>query len=419
MKKMRKGQVSGWFQGLPEMVFAGRGHRLCALPAVKKLFQSGKALVWRMEAKKLAGSGKTCAKGYFLALIFLYFRDIYITQASWRERETGMEHNWILRGREVLDIEIEGIRATRDRLDEAFAQAVGLLAGCTGRVAVMGVGKSGLVGRKIAATLSSTGTPAFFLHPVEGAHGDLGSIREQDVVLAISYSGTTAELAAILPAIRSMGAKIIGITSGRDSALAILSDVVLDCTIPREACPMNLAPTSSTTATLALGDALAVCLIDKKNFTARDFKKFHPGGALGARLSGSVADVMHRENLPLAPDTALLAEALRIQDSGGFGAVVFTDAAGMLAGILTDGDVRRLAARGGLYPDRPAREVMVASPLRARPDESAAKVMDTMEQKAITLLPVVDAAEKVVGVVHIHDILGKGTINFSGAFAGK
>ena len=330
-----------------------------------------------------------------------------------------MENNWILRGREVLDIEIEGIRATRDRLDEGFAQAVGLLAACTGRVAVMGIGKSGLVGRKIAATLSSTGTPAFFLHPVEGAHGDLGSIREKDVVLAISYSGSTAELVAILPAIRSMGAKIIGVTSGRDSALANLSDVVLDCTIPREACPMNLAPTSSTTATLALGDALAVCLIDKKDFTARDFKKFHPGGALGARLSASVADVMHRENLPLAPDSARLADALGIQDTGGFGAVVFTDATGVLTGILTDGDVRRLATRGGLHPDRPAREVMVASPLRARPDESAAKVMDTMEQKAITLLPVVDATEKVVGVVHIHDILGKGTIKFSGAFSAK
>ena len=325
-----------------------------------------------------------------------------------------MESDWILRGREVLDIEIEGIRAARDRLDDAFVQAVGLLAACTGRVAVLGVGKSGLVGRKIAATLSSTGTPAYFLHPVEGAHGDLGTISEKDVVVAISYSGTTAELVAILPAIRSLGVKVIGITSGRNSTLAKLSDVVLDCTIPREACPMNLAPTSSTTTTLALGDALAVCLIDKKDFTARDFKKFHPGGALGARLSGSVADVMHTQNLPLAKDTASLADALRVQDSRGFGAVVFTDGAGLLAGILTDGDVRRLAARGGLQPDRPAREVMVCSPMHVHPEESAATVMDTMEQKSITLLPVVDATEKVIGVVHIHDILGKGAIKFSG-----
>ena len=327
-----------------------------------------------------------------------------------------MENDWILRGREVLGIEIEGIQAVRDGLDQAFVRAVGLLSSCTGRVAVMGVGKSGLVGRKIAATLSSTGTAAFFLHPVEGAHGDLGSIRAQDVVLAISYSGATAELVAILPAIRSIGARIIGITSGRDSALASLADVVLDCTIPREACPMNLAPTASTTATLALGDALAVCLIDKKNFTATDFRKFHPGGALGARLSGSVAEVMHRENLPLAPDTAVLAHALSVQDKGGFGAVVFTSHTGHLAGILTDGDVRRLAARGGLDPTRPVREVMVTSPLCAHPEDNAAKTMDTMEQKAVTILPVVDGTGRVVGVVHIHDLLGKGAISFSSNF---
>lgn len=325
-----------------------------------------------------------------------------------------MTHDWIQRGKDVLAIEIEALASVRDRLGPSFSDAVDLLAACAGRVALTGIGKSGLVGRKIAATLSSTGTPAFFLHPVEGAHGDLGLVRENDVVIAISHSGRTDELNAILPALRGLGARIIAITAGLNSPLAELSDLVIDATIPREACPMNLAPTSSTTATLALGDALAVCLMDIKAFSPKDFRRYHPGGALGQRLSLSVADLMHTLDLPLAPDGAPLSEALAVLDKYGFGAVLLTDAGGRLTGILTDGDVRRMLCRG--LPDlgAPASAFMTAGPRCATAAMSAAELMDIMEQKAITVLPVVDEKLMVAGIVHMHDLLGKGRIRFAG-----
>lgn len=326
-----------------------------------------------------------------------------------------MAHNWIERGKEVIGIEMDGLADVRGRLGPSFAAAVDMLAACKGRVAITGIGKSGLVGRKIAATLSSTGTPAYFLHPVEGAHGDLGSVREGDVIIAISYSGRTDELNAILPSLRSLGARVIAITSGLHSPLAELSDVVIDCTVPREACPMNLAPTSSTTATLALGDALAVCLIDIKSFTAKDFRRYHPGGALGQHLSLSVADVMHTENLPLAADSAPLRMALDVLDKGGYGAVILTDEQKRLTGILTDGDVRRIVCRGKPDLDQPAARTMTRDPRHAVADMSAAELMDIMEQKAITVLPVVRDDLTVTGIVHMHDLLGKGRIKFAGA----
>lgn len=323
-----------------------------------------------------------------------------------------MPKDWIRRGREVLDIEMEGLASVRDRLGESFADAVRLLAACTGRVAVTGIGKSGLVGRKIAATLSSTGTPAFFLHPVEGAHGDLGSLRENDVVIAISHSGKTDELNAILPALRSLGASVIAITAGLASPLAAMADTVIDAAIPREACPMNLAPTSSTTATLALGDALAVCLIDIKAFGPGDFKKYHPGGALGRRLCLAVADIMHK-NAPCLPDDRPLREALDLLDSGGFGAVLLTDGQGALSGIITDGDLRRMLARGKADLDAPAKSVMTGSPRFAAPGMSVAELMDIMEAGAITVLPVADENLRIQGIVHMHDLLGKGAVRFS------
>lgn len=323
-----------------------------------------------------------------------------------------MPKDWTARGKEVLDIEIEALTEVKNRLGPSFTQAVHLLAACEGRVAITGIGKSGLVGRKIAATLSSTGTPAYFLHPVEGAHGDLGSVRRGDVVIAISHSGKTDELTAILPALRSLGAAIIAITAGLDSPLAAMADAVIDATIPREACPMNLAPTSSTTATLALGDALAVCLIDIKSFGPGDFKKYHPGGALGQRLKLAVSDIMH-ENAPVLPDARPLGEALEILDKGGFGAVLLTDAEGALSGILTDGDVRRLLVRGRAAPDAPANGVMTRNPRFALPGMSAAELMDIMEAKAITVLPVADANLRIRGIVHMHDLLGKGQVRFS------
>lgn len=322
-------------------------------------------------------------------------------------------NDWIQRAREVLAIEQDGLQRVSENIDENFSKAVELLAACTGRVAITGIGKSGLIGRKMAATMTSTGTPAFFLHPVEGAHGDLGSIRENDIVIAISYSGKSVEVNAILPALRSMGVTIIGMTSGLHSPMAQLSDIVLDTTIPREACQINMIPTTSTTATLALGDALAICLMDVKSFTASDFKKFHPGGDLGQRLRLSVADIMHKD-VPLCLAKTPLAEALAIQDKGGFGAVVIVDENKKLTGIFTDGDVRRLISTGNLHLEALVGDCMAKKPRYAYKDHSAAELMDIMEKKAITVVPVVDEAAKVVGIVHMHDILGKGQITFSG-----
>ncbi|MDR2800325.1 MAG: KpsF/GutQ family sugar-phosphate isomerase [Desulfovibrio sp.] len=317
------------------------------------------------------------------------------------------------RAREVLDIEIEALGHVRDRLGETFAEAVELLAACKGRVALTGIGKSGLIGRKIAATLSSTGAPAYFLHPVEGLHGDIGLIRPEDAVIAVSYSGKTEELLTLLLSIRGLGPKVIALTSGLDSPLAALADLVLDVTVAREACSMNLVPTSSTTATLALGDALAVCLMDRRNFNPADFARYHPGGSLGRRLSLAAADVMHRENLPLARSDAPLGEVLRVLDTGGFGAVILTGEEDELAGIITDGDLRRLVCAGGLKTADPASAVMRTSPSCADLGMSAAELMDIMELKAITVLPVVDGERRVRGLVHLHDLLGKGSLRFS------
>jgi len=320
---------------------------------------------------------------------------------------------WLALAREVLDIEIEGLAAVRGQLDGGFTEALARLGACTGRVVVTGIGKSGLVGRKIAATLSSTGTPAFFLHPVEGAHGDLGMIRPEDVVLALSNSGETDELNALLPALRSLGAAVVSITSGAASTLARLSDVVIEARVPREACPMNLAPTASTTAALAVGDALAVCLMRMKDFGTRDFRRVHPGGALGARLAQPVAALMHAERLPVAAETAPLKDALAALNAGGFGLVALTGADGRLAGVLTDGDVRRLVCRDALDLARPAAEAMTRNPRSVPAQMSAAQVLDLMEARQITVLPVLSEDGRLAGVVHVHDLLGKGGVRFS------
>ncbi len=321
--------------------------------------------------------------------------------------------DWIAVGRQVIDTEIAGLEAVRDALGPSFARAVAMLGECRGRVVVSGIGKSGLVGRKIAATFSSTGTPAFFLHPVEGAHGDLGSIRSDDMVLALSNSGRTEELNAVLPALRSLGAGVIAITGDEESPMARMADCVLYSGVPREACPMNLAPTASTTALLALGDALAVSLIRYKSFSPDDFKRFHPGGNLGQRLRVPVAAIMHTRNMPLAPVEASLGEALNILNAGGLGVVLFVDAQRKLVGLFTDGDLRRLVCRGALSPDRPAAEIMVANPCHGRQGQSVAELLDIMEGAAITVLPVTDENGLLLGVVHLHDLLGKGAVRFS------
>ncbi|MFV0421928.1 KpsF/GutQ family sugar-phosphate isomerase [Oleidesulfovibrio sp.] len=322
--------------------------------------------------------------------------------------------DWVPLAREVLDIEIEGIAAMRDRLNGGFVEALTLMADCTGRVVITGLGKSGLVGRKLASTLSSTGTPSFFLHPVEGAHGDMGMIRSDDVVVAISNSGETDELNAILPTLRSLGASIIAMTGKAESTLGKSADVVLDTGVAREACPLNLAPTASTTAVLAMGDALAVCLIHWKSFTEDDFLRYHPGGSLGQRLSMRVETLMHTENLPSVRETMQAGEALRVLDGGRLGTVLITDGIGRLSGILTDGDVRRLVCRDkGIEMTAPVSNIMVRRPMTAKKGHSVAQLIDLMEEKAITVLPITDDEGMLCGVVHLHDLLGKGGVKFS------
>ncbi|MGE4558039.1 MAG: SIS domain-containing protein [Desulfovibrionaceae bacterium] len=318
----------------------------------------------------------------------------------------------VARGREVLDIEIEGLQAVRDQLGEGFSKAVEMLAACSGRVVVTGIGKSGLVGRKIAATMSSTGTPSFFLHPVEGAHGDMGMIQPADVTLAISNSGETDELNAILPVIRTLGAGIVAMTGDVSSTLARMADAVIEVRTPREACPMGMAPTASTTATLAVGDALAVRLMDLHSFKSSDFRRFHPGGVLGGRLALLVDELMHSEDLPTVSEDALLEDALRVLDERRLGLAVVTDGAGRLVGVVTDGDVRRLVRRGGLDPRACVSEMMTRNPRKATSGAKAALALDTMENHQVTVLPVVGPEDKLMGVVHMHDLLGKGRVKF-------
>lgn len=321
--------------------------------------------------------------------------------------------DWLVKAREVLDIEARGLAVVRDRLDDSFVRALELLASCTGRVVVTGLGKSGLVGRKIAATLSSTGTPAFFLHPVEGAHGDLGMIRGEDVIVAISNSGETDELNNILPSLKTLAGAVISLTGGARSTMARLSDVVIDTSVPCEACPLGVAPTASTTAALAVGDALAVCLIDWKSFELDDFRRFHPGGALGQRLTKRVEELMRSSRLPVVPGGASLGQALETLNAGGLGCVCILDKDGRLLGLLTDGDVRRLVCSGRLTMDAPVDSVMTVAPLHAAPGQQAAEVLDLMESRAITVLPVIASDRTLAGMVHMHDVLGQGRVKFS------
>lgn len=320
--------------------------------------------------------------------------------------------SWLELAREVLDIEIEGLEAVRGQLNGGFTEALARLGACTGRVVVTGIGKSGLVGRKIAATLSSTGSPAFFLHPVEGAHGDLGMIRPEDVVLALSNSGETDELNTLLPALKSLGAAIICLTAEPGSTLARMSDVVIEARVPREACPLGLAPTASTTAALAVGDALAVCLMRMKDFGKGDFKRVHPGGALGARLSQPVSCLMRSENLPLADEATPLALALQTLSAGGYGLLAVTGPDG-LVGVLTDGDVRRMLVKRGFDPAAPVRDFMTKNPQSVPSATSAAQVLDLMEARQITVLPVLAQDGALAGLVHLHDLLGKGRVRFA------
>jgi arabinose-5-phosphate isomerase len=317
------------------------------------------------------------------------------------------------RAAEVLRIESGGILSIAERLDKNFVRAVELLEQCAGKVVVTGMGKSGLICRKIAATLASTGTPAFFLHAADALHGDLGMIKQGDVVLAISNSGETDEILKLLPHIRHYGLKLVVMTGNLESSLAKAGDVVLDVRVPEEACPLGLAPTASTTAALAMGDALAVVVLERKGFKEEDFALRHPGGILGRRLLLRVAELMHRgEELPLVSEETLMKEALFEITSKRLGIVGVVNAAGQLVGVVTDGDLRRgLQKHGEKILNKRADELMTRNPRTIGDDALASDALVKMEdpQRPITALFVLENhSRKPIGVIHIHDILKAG-----------
>jgi arabinose-5-phosphate isomerase len=312
-------------------------------------------------------------------------------------------------GRRVLDIEARAVQALVQRLDGGFSEAVDLLYGCKGKVVVSGMGKSGLIGQKIAATMASTGTPSFFLHPAEGLHGDLGMLARGDVLIAISNSGETQEILQLLPFMERMGIPVVAIVGRMGSTLAKNSAVALDVSVAEEACPMGLAPTASTTAALAMGDALAVALLEKRGFKEQDFAQFHPGGTLGRRLLVKVRDVMHvGAELPQVKETVSASEAILEMSAKKLGMTTVVDRAGALAGIITDGDLRRFLQRGGDFSKTTAGFLASHHPKLIGPDELAAKAVEMMERYSITTLVVADNAKRIVGVVHLHDLLKHG-----------
>ena len=307
---------------------------------------------------------------------------------------------------ETLDIEAAALSGLKARLNEGFSQAVRMMLDVRGRVVVMGMGKSGHIGRKIAATLASTGTPAMFVHPAEASHGDLGMIKVVDLVLAISNSGESEELTAILPVLKRLGVPLIAITGGITSTLARHADVTIDSTVDREACPLNLAPTASTTAQLALGDALAVALLDARGFRAEDFARSHPGGALGRRLLTHVSDVMRRgEDLPRVGPSTTFTGLMREMSAKGLGASAVVNEAGTVLGIFTDGDLRRLVEKGVDLRAATAGEVMHPQPLTIREDALAAEAAALMELHRITSVLVVDAEGRLCGAVNSNDLM--------------
>jgi len=316
---------------------------------------------------------------------------------------------------EVLKIEAEGILRLADRLDENFTEMVELIFNSTGRLIVGGIGKSGIVGRKIVATLNSTGTRALFIHPVEAMHGDLGMVCNDDIFLALSNSGETDELNHLVPSIQKVGCKIIAFTGNKNSTLAKYSDLVIDVGVEREACPLGLVPTASTTALLAMGDALAVALINKNEFKSSDFKKIHPGGTLGQRLYSKVKDIMLTgKSVPLVHKGIGMENAIREINRFELGTTLVIGEDTSLAGIITDGDIRRLIAEKKPVFDLTVDQVMTVKPKTVYPDSPAYDALNIMETYEITVLPVTDSVGRVLGILHLHDILGKGDFKFNG-----
>lgn len=321
----------------------------------------------------------------------------------------------IEQAKEVLKIEAQGILDLVDKIGPEFEKAVELIFNAKGRVIMTGMGKSGLVARKIAATLSSTGTPSLFLHPAEAIHGDLGMVTGDDIVIALSNTGHTEEINHILPILKSMGAKIIAFTGHTDSPMTRHSDIIVDVGVEREACPMGLAPTASTTATLAMGDALAVALMNRHRFNSLDFKRIHPGGGLGERLATKVREVMLTgDHIPRTCLGSKVKEAIIEIDAKGIGATIIVDQEDRLAGIITDGDLRRHLLNNERIHELRVDDVMSLSPKAVSEDETAAEALGLMEYYSITHLLVLDRDKRVKGVLHLHDLLGREDFKLNG-----
>ncbi len=314
-------------------------------------------------------------------------------------------------GRSVISIETDAIRALEDRIGDAFVAACQHMLACTGRIVVTGMGKSGHIGSKIAATLASTGSPAFFVHPGEASHGDLGMITAGDVVLALSNSGETSEIVTIVPLIKRKGAPLVGMTGKAQSTLAREADVNLDVSVAKEACPLDLAPTASTTAALVMGDALAIALLEARGFTAEDFAMSHPGGSLGRRLLLHVHDIMHKdERIPAVRQDAPVRDALMEMTAKGLGMTAVVDDHFHAVGVFTDGDLRRCLDRGLDVRDARVAEVMTPGGKRIGPDRLAAEALNLMEEGKINALLVIDADNRLCGALNMHDLLRAGVV---------
>jgi arabinose-5-phosphate isomerase len=334
-----------------------------------------------------------------------------------KRKDSGRRSSIIEQVKEVLKIEAQAIMDLLDRIGPEFEQAVQMILKAKGRVILTGMGKSGLVARKISATLNSTGTPSLFLHPAEAIHGDLGMVTRDDVVLALSQSGNTSEIINILPIIKKMGAGIISFTGSLESPVALESDVVIDVRVEREACPMGLAPTASTTAALAMGDALAVVLINLRRFNSKDFKKFHPGGSLGERLSLRVREVMLTDDhIPMVVLGSKMGQAIKEMDAKEIGATLVVDRERRLSGIITDGDLRRALTGVKSIHHLKVEEIMSPSPKTIDEDQMAVEALGIMEMYGITHLCIVDREKRVKGLVHLHDLFGREEFRLNGGF---
>jgi len=322
-----------------------------------------------------------------------------------------MKINAIKRGKEVLDMEARAILALKSRVGQEFKSALDLILRSKGRVVVSGMGKTGIIAQKFSATLASTGTPSLFLHLAEASHGDLGKVTEDDVVIVLSNSGSTTEVKQLLPFLKKIGSKIIALTGNIDSPLAKYSDVVLDVSVKKEACPLNLAPTSSTTAALAMADALAVCLLEIKGFKEKDFALFHPGGVLGKRLLLKVEDIMRvGKSNPVVDENKTVSEVIFKITQARAGAAIIINSKGKLSGIFTDGDLRRHLATDANLPQRKIKDVMTKNPMVLKKDRLAAEALHLLEARKIDEVPVVDSDNRPVGLLDVQDILRAGII---------